>query len=189
MIPPKGIFEAFEELSVPQLAFQCSPKMHVHLESDGCNASSILLDTLVTFTRLRYSLPLPDSFDIVAPPKLGLHIEIGEERFGFSDVQFYARNLEFPVSMCSLQPRLKPYIVKCVLSLGKEKSYTSTTSLSYLPQRSSGSVTTIDRKTGAMMVKSPGRAYEPIFPIGFYTDFGGYLASNLSILDEIKAQG
>uniref|UniRef100_A0A8H7XTJ4 Uncharacterized protein n=1 Tax=Psilocybe cubensis TaxID=181762 RepID=A0A8H7XTJ4_PSICU len=187
--PPEGAFETLEELSAPQLAFQCAPRMHIYLESDDCDAASIILDTLVTFTRLRYSWPLPDSFDTLDPSNFSLHVDIGEERSSFSNVLFNATNIEIPVSLCSLQPRLEPYAVRCTLSLGQEKSYTSTTSLSYLPRHHFGSVTTIDRKTGAMLVKTTGREYKPIFPIGFYTDFGGYLASNLSILDEIKEQG
>lgn len=161
----------------------------MYLESDGCDASSILVDTLVTFTRLRYSLPLPDSLHVSASTELGLHVEIGKERFSFSGFPFNAKNLEFPISLCGLQPRNEPYTLTCVLELGEGNSYTSTASLSYLPQPDSGSVTAIDRKTGALMTKSTGRPYEPIFPIGFYTNFGSYLASNLSILDEIKLQG
>jgi len=50
----------------------------------------------------------------------------------------------------------------------------------------------MDLRTGALLAKpadgSDGK-YESVFPIGFYTWFDGYLAGNLSILDELKAQG
>ncbi|KAH9474610.1 hypothetical protein JR316_0013073 [Psilocybe cubensis] len=110
--PPEGAFETLEELSAPQLAFQCAPRMHIYLESDDCDAASIILDTLVTFTRLRYSWPLPDSFDTLDPSNFSLHVDIGEERSSFSNVLFNATNIEIPVSLCSLQPRLEPYAVR-----------------------------------------------------------------------------
>ena len=31
--------------------------------------------------------------------------------------------------------------------------------------------------------------YWPIFPMGFYTAFGGYLDSNLSVLEDLKDEG
>ena len=49
-----------------------------------------------------------------------------------------------------------------------------------------------DLRTGALLAKpadGKGGAYETVFPVGFYTNFGGYLASNISLVDEIKAQG
>jgi hypothetical protein len=50
----------------------------------------------------------------------------------------------------------------------------------------------MDLRTGALMAKpanGSGGDYESIFPIGFYTTFDGYLAGNLSVLDELKEQG
>jgi hypothetical protein len=64
--------------------------------------------------------------------------------------------------------------------------------LSYLPNPTNSSVTKMDLRTGALLAKpadgSDGE-YESFFPIGFFTWFDGYLAGNLSILDELKAQG
>lgn len=50
----------------------------------------------------------------------------------------------------------------------------------------------MDLRTGALLSRpATGKAgpYETVFPIGFYTDFGGYLASNLSVLDDLKERG
>lgn len=70
--------------------------------------------------------------------------------------------------------------------------FSATTSLSYLPNPTNGSVTKMDLRTGALMAKpangSDG-AYAPVFAIGFYSAYDGYLASNFSVLDELKAQG
>lgn len=34
-----------------------------------------------------------------------------------------------------------------------------------------------------------GGEYGYVFPIGFYTSFGGYLSSNLSVINDLKEQG
>jgi len=64
--------------------------------------------------------------------------------------------------------------------------------LAYLPNPQHGSVTKMDLRTGGLLAKHTNRkggSYESVFPIGFYTNFGGYLARNLSILNELKQQG
>lgn len=70
--------------------------------------------------------------------------------------------------------------------------FEATATLSYLPNPPEGSVTKMDLRTGALLAKpanGSGGDYEAVFPIGFYTTYDGYLASNFSILDELKAQG
>lgn len=71
------------------------------------------------------------------------------------------------------------------------QTYQTSASLSYLPNPSQGSITKMDLRTGALMTKPANGTgnYDTVFPVGFYTLFDGYLTSNLSILDEIKAQG
>jgi hypothetical protein len=49
----------------------------------------------------------------------------------------------------------------------------------------------MDLRTGALLSRKPNGSgdYEPVFPIGFYTQFNYYLASNLSMLDELAREG
>lgn len=70
--------------------------------------------------------------------------------------------------------------------------FEATAALYYLPNPTQGSTTKMDLRTGALLAKPANGSegnYDTIFPIGFYTAYGGYLASNLSKLDEIKEQG
>lgn len=93
-------------------------------------------------------------------------------------------------------PRTEAYEISCsaTFSSSKEKStYKSTTSLPFLPNPPTGSsATKMDLKTGALLARpadgSPG-PYAPVFAMGFYTQFDGYLTTNLSVLNELKAQG
>ncbi|KIM82042.1 hypothetical protein PILCRDRAFT_88833 [Piloderma croceum F 1598] len=50
----------------------------------------------------------------------------------------------------------------------------------------------MDLCTGELLAKPAnglGEDYEPVFPIGFYTTYREYLTFNISVLDELKAQG
>jgi predicted ATP-grasp superfamily ATP-dependent carboligase len=72
------------------------------------------------------------------------------------------------------------------------QTFEATAQVYYLPNPSEGSVTKMDLRTGALLAKpanGSGGDYETVFPIGFYTTYDGYLASNTSVLDELKAQG
>ena len=72
------------------------------------------------------------------------------------------------------------------------QTFEASAALYYLPDPSVGSVTKMDLRTGALLAKpanGSGGNYEAVFPIGFYTTYDSYLASNASVLDELKAQG
>jgi hypothetical protein len=95
-----------------------------------------------------------------------------------------------PLSLKGLHPNLTPLDLECTLTSGAQ-TFTASSTLSYMPENKNGSTTKRDLKTGALLAKSTtGKgSYEPVFPVGFYTNFGGYIADNLTILDDIKAQG
>ena len=186
---PVGRFQHDEAPLGPSLAFQCLPRMQLYLEGDDCASSaSVLVDTFTTLDPLRYASPLTTPVSTIT-----LNIDIEGLRSVHKNVQINSTNLEFPLSLCHLLPRHQPFTLTCSAEL---ESYSSpheilvtSAPLLYLPTPISGSVTSIDRKTGALMTRATNRTFQPIFPIGFYTDFGGYLSGNLSILHEIKSQG
>ncbi|KIM41387.1 hypothetical protein M413DRAFT_27747 [Hebeloma cylindrosporum] len=162
---PYGSFQRGEDPLGPLFAFQCVPRMQFYVEGDDCASSvSVLVDTLTTMTPLRHASPLP-----------------------------------FPVASITLSmtlrllPRRQPFTLTCSAELESDSSanemLVTSSPLFYLPSPTSGSATSIDRKTGALMTRAMNGTFQAVFPIGFYTDFGGYLAGNLSILDEIRSQG
>lgn len=203
IVPPGGAFSASERLQPStssdsvELAFRCLPRVQPYLSSDDCeSAASVLVDT-------KLNLPTATHFKDLALANSSLTINIDDQAWTFTDVTIDGSNLEFSISLCHLQPRKEPYDLHCSLELSLHDDdnddhtnshavYQSSASLSYLPTTMhTGSITKIDRKHGALMIQShveSKKGFEPMFPIGFYTDFG-YLASNLSVLDEIKSQG
>lgn len=111
-------------------------------------------------------------------------------------VSFNASKLELPFDLSSLTPRKEAYNLTCsgTYSSTKNQTFSTTGSLAYLPTPPSGtSVTKMDLRTGALLAKpADGKGkgeYGNVFPIGFYTDFDGYLAKNLTVLEDLKAQG
>jgi hypothetical protein len=60
----------------------------------------------------------------------------------------------------------------------------------YLPN-TNASVTKTDLRTGALWVKPPNGtgAFAPFIPQGFYINFDEYLATNLTMITQLKEDG
>ncbi|PPQ95372.1 hypothetical protein CVT26_008217 [Gymnopilus dilepis] len=195
--PPEGTFPPPVQLLTPHFAFRCLPRVEPYLESDECSRASLLVDTRLTSVQFDYSLPLPLDFSLDSGsrsefPKLTLAVELEGQRTIHRNSEFDVKSLELPLSLCTLLPRKEPYSVNCMAEIelldGTKEIYNYTSPLLFLPDPPSGTVTKLDRKATALLTRSKDGTSEYVFPIGFYTDFG-YVASNISVLDEIKSQG
>lgn len=157
-----------------------------------------MIDAPVTFSEITGAAPinLPTHG---SPGTLEVTVTVNGKTLARGPVSINATKAELPFSLKDLKPQTAPFDVKCSAtysspgSKGTSQTFSANTSLSYLPDPPDGrSVTKMDLRTGALLAKpAKGKrgAYETVFPVGFYTDFGGYLATNLSVIDEIKAQG
>lgn len=193
--PPGGQFPVPATSSQPLLSFRCSPAIRPYLPEDILIPTSFIIDTPVISETISGAVP-------ISIPAHGLlddlvvTVSINGRVLASGLVPLNASKVEIPTSLIGLKPQTQPYEVSCsasLVSLGKTQHFTSSSSLSLLPDPPAGrSVTKMDLRTGALLAKpatGKGGEYEPVFPIGFYTNFGGYLASNLSLLDDLKAQG
>ena len=197
IVPPGGQFPIPAASSKPLLALRCAPVIKPYLPEDASTLAGFLVDTPVTFSEIQGAAPI-ELAEHGAPGGLLVTITVDGHTLAKGPVALNASKVELPFSLGSLKPQSKPFDVKCAatyLAPGAKKAqtFTASTSLSYLPDPPDGrSVTKMDLRTGALLAKpatGKGGAYETVFPVGFYTNFGGYLASNLSLIDEIKAQG
>ncbi|KAF8243070.1 hypothetical protein K440DRAFT_606648 [Wilcoxina mikolae CBS 423.85] len=105
------------------------------------------------------------------------------------------------VNLNALPPRPEPYIVSCTAALDKGGKVFATASseLYWLPPNPYGGSTVyldsskdelvVFDKTSALPGTFAPKGYHSFFPIGYYTGWGGYLASNFSILKDIKSAG
>lgn len=97
----------------------------------------------------------------------------------------------------SLTPNTKPYSVSCVAkNAATGEEFTASADLLYLPPNPyGGAAIKMDLLTGAFLGKPTGgggskasAAYGPIFPFGFYTDYGA-TETNLDLLNTVKSEG
>ena len=88
----------------------------------------------------------------------------------------------FDFDLTSLEPRTTAYhVLLHGTTVGGNQTYTAATDLYYLPDKTTGSVTKIDNLNGGLLFRnnSTTSQFAPVFPFGFYTNYGGYLELSL----------
>jgi hypothetical protein len=170
--------------------FRCTPIYKPYVAEDVTSNAGFIVDTLVTHTQVRGAKPI--TLESTAESLL-VSISIGRNVLAVGRVPLNATKFEIPFPLVKLMPRKEPYTVSCSALYPGDQKYTTTASLSYLPNPPSGSITKLDSRTGGLWTKSfnVGHAadYTPVFPLGFYTSFDDYLVKDFSILDDLKARG
>lgn len=186
--PPGGNFPIPASSSSPLLAFRCATAIRPYLAEDSSSSASFLIDAPVVYSEIVGAEPIT-----VSAKNLAVTIKVGSQKIASGNVPLNASKHELSFSLKSLKTQAKPYMVSCSATYGG-KTYESSTELLYLPNPipDTGSVTKMDLRTGALMAKPADGSdgpYDTVFPIGYYTSFDGYLASNLSVINLLKAQG
>jgi hypothetical protein len=197
--PPGGQFPVPASLDTPHLALRCNPALVPFLpdDNDPTNPSSsvILVDALVRTTNIKGAQPLgPISPSQDTELLVNVFVDGKDLTSGKMPLNGSAA---LPFSLSKISTRTEPYDLTCTATLSQMSSPQTFESipahLSYLPfpDASIGSITKLDLRTGGLLAKRANDTmpYEPIFPMGFYTSFGGYLDGNFSILEDIKHQG
>lgn len=182
--------------SAPLLALRCSPAIKPYLSEDVApsdpSSVSILVDSPITFSYISGAVPILGS-----PSHLGsldVTVSVDGKKLTGGHVPLNVTKHALPFSLSSLKPRAEAYNITCSATLSSQKFYT-TALLTYLPDPPAdiGSVTKMDLRTGALLARpanGKGGPFETVFPIGFYTSYGGFLAKNYSTaLPELKQQG
>jgi hypothetical protein len=190
VVPPGGNFLTPSTSSSPLLAFRCAPAIRPYLAEDTTSLASIIVDAPVTYIQIAGAEPITLSSSGDAGP-LAVTVSTNGKTLATGIIPLNASKYEINFSLTSLTAQKDAYNISCSASYAG-KTFTTSTALSYLPNPTNSSVTKMDLRTGALLAKpadgSDGE-YASVFPIGFYTSFDNYLAGNLSILDELKAQG
>jgi hypothetical protein len=193
IVPPGGNFPTPATSSSPLLALRCGPAVKPYLVSDvqAGTQGGILIDAPVTFSQIANAVPITLSSH-PSSQKLDVTIAVsGHGTIAHASVPLNASKFEIPFSLASLKASTTPLDVTCSATLGHQ-TFTTSSKLPFLPDNTNGSVTKMDMKTGALLARpatGEDGPFEPVFPIGFYTSFGGFLENNLTTLDDIKAKG
>jgi hypothetical protein len=195
--PPDGQFPVPASLEAPHLALRCNPALIPFLPDDNDpidpSSNAILVDALVRTTKIKGAQPLGTS-----PPfqdtELFVGVFLDGEHLTSGKVPL-SGSAALPFNLSDLSPRENPYNLTCTATLSSSsRSFKSIPAeLTYLPfpDASIGSFTKLDLRTGGLLAKraKDSKPYMPIFPMGFYTAFGGYLEGNLSVLEDLKDEG
>ncbi|KAI0791029.1 hypothetical protein C8Q75DRAFT_732642 [Abortiporus biennis] len=198
IVPPGGQFAIPQTSSSPLLSFRCAPAIKPYLPEDVSSPAGIIVEAILTHSQVAgaelVTLPTNPKTSLGS---LTVTVSIDGKSITKGSVPLNATKVELPFSLSALRPQMDAFNVTCsatyIAVKGKAQTFETSTSLSFLPDPPAGrSVTKMDLRTGALLAKPATGAdgpYETVLPIGFYTNFGGYLASNLSLLDTIKADG
>ncbi|KAH9067984.1 hypothetical protein EDB83DRAFT_2506228 [Lactarius deliciosus] len=192
--PPGGQFSLPLTTTTPQLVLRCNAAPMPFLPDDLMDNSSslILVDALVRYKEIAGAQPLI----MLSSPDAELFVNVSVDGMPLtSGTVSLNGSAAIPFSLSAIMPRSVPYSLGCTATLSSsEQNFTSTpTNLVYLPSPpdSIGSITKLDQRTGGLLAKRAFTQdpYEPIFPVGFYTQFGGYLEGNDGVLEVLKRHG
>jgi hypothetical protein len=172
----------------PLLRFECWPSLRPYVSGPD-NTGSVLLSASVVDTTpgSAYSASTDGSLFHVTAQLDGhtiasnIPLSVGTPTATESPL--------FDWKKAAIAPRRDAYNLSCSATAAKSgKVFHSTAQVFYLPPAPSdvGGVVQTDGRTGGLLA---GKTKSKVFPFGFYTAFGGYLDSNLTVLDEIKKQG
>lgn len=197
IVPPGGLFPTPATSKTPLLALRCSPAIRPYLAEDANSDSddiAILIDTPVTFSHIANVAPITlPRLDELTSSSLSVTVTVDGKKLTSGNVPLNATKHALPFKLSALKPQAKAFNISCTATLQSQK-FEASSSLSFLPAPPAdiGSVTKMDLRTGALLARpatgEPG-PFAPVFPIGFYTDFGGYLVNDFTIPAQLKAQG
>ena len=195
---PLGQFPIPATTTTPQLALRCQPAINPFFVDDLEDISStlIIVDALVRYQGIAGAQPLIMPTSSSPYPTLSVNVWIDDVLQTSGSVSLNG-STTIPFSLSRLSPRTEPYPLTCTATLSSpEQNFTSIpSSLAYLPSPPDyiGSTTKLDLRTGGLLAKRTGTQdpYESVFPVGFYTQFGGYLERDDAdtILEVLKSQG
>ncbi|KUI72042.1 hypothetical protein VM1G_07578 [Cytospora mali] len=89
----------------------------------------------------------------------------------------------FEFSLTGFEPSTSAYPVTLTGITSNGGDYTAQSELFYLPEKTTGSVVKVDRLYGSLLYRNSasGGAFTPVFPYGYYGDYGGYFNETTNI--------
>ncbi|KAJ7198589.1 hypothetical protein GGX14DRAFT_469929 [Mycena pura] len=196
IVDPGGRFPTPDTSSSPLLALRCGPAIRPYLPEDAADTSTtsptaILIDAPIVFSHISNAVPVT-----LGPGTLDVTVSVNGKTIASGSVPLNATKHALPFSLSALKPQKAAYTITCSATFAKSQKFSATGLLTYLPDPPAdiGSVTKFDARTGALLARPLNgpktAAFEPVFPIGFYTGYGNYLATNFTTaLPQLKSQG
>lgn len=191
-----GHFPIPASSSSPLLALRCAQAIRPYIPGDinssnDPTAVSVLIDAPVVFSHISNAAAI--TIPTGSLPNLAVTVTINGATIASGSVPLNSTKHALPFSLSSLTPAKSAYTMTCTATLSGQ-TFRATGKLTYLPNPPSGigSVTKMDQRTGAMLARpADGSAgpFAPVFPIGYYTQFDTYLATDFTIPAKLAALG
>ncbi|KAG2149511.1 hypothetical protein BD769DRAFT_339789 [Suillus cothurnatus] len=205
VVPPGGQFVLPTQSVEPLLSFRCAPVFRPYLEEDAKSAAFVV-DTPIVYDWITGAEPISVSSNSSSSSgsnglgSLSVTINVGSIHTT-ANVPLNATGIQIPLDISTLNAQKTPYNVTCSATYSapsssgsqcaNEQKFSTSSSLLYLPD-TNASVTKTDLRTGALWVRpasGKGGAFAPFVPQGFYVNFENHLATNLSMINQLKADG
>ena len=200
VVPPGGQFQLPLTSTAPLVAFRCSPAFRPYLEEDAKTAS-IIVDTPIVYQYIHGATPVSlstsgSNASRSGLGKLNVTVSINNHIFAQTEVPLNVTGYEIQVDLGCLRAQKTSYNVICDATYQPETSsvsqkFASNSSLLYLPD-TNASVVKTDLRTGALWVRpidGKDGTFKPFIPQGFYISFDKYLETNISYVNQLKADG
>ncbi|KAI7341068.1 hypothetical protein KC315_g406 [Hortaea werneckii] len=180
----------------PMLHVQLTTRHSIYVSSES--TGELIVDAGLSYThgspytnktRAGYNETSP--FDTL---QFDVRLEENNEPLVTADVAINTTANLFQFDLRTLEPRLTPYnlvLYGAPVTSYPNQSYTTTTELYYLPEKTNGSTVKIDNLDGGMLVANTAsnRTFELFLPFGFYTSCDGYLNYSLANVTTYKDLG
>lgn len=211
IVPPGGQFVyPSSSPSQPLLSFQCSPIFKPYL--DGESTAGFVVDTVLTHTGTYGATPYTFSSNSQSGQgieNLLITISSGNQKLVSTSIPLNTTGHEISFSLTSsgLHPQKAGYDITCTAQSDSGQTFHALTQLHYLPPNpnAGGNIVKLDLRTGGLLVQTRNgpqdgniaggqvagapNGWESLFALGFYTSFDNYIATNLSILNDVKDRG
>jgi hypothetical protein len=177
---PGGWLNPPDRSIVPLLNLQAYPRMNIYVEDE--EQASLIVGAQIGYeVGVPFCQPAKELADEVprteATFSLGISIFAWQETIEISTtIPFNSTGNEIPLAIEKLSPRFEPYELQVTLSTAQcAQTFSISTQIYRLPKREDGgSVTKLDYLYGGLHVQQ-NESWKPVFPFGFYVDWGGYL--------------
>jgi hypothetical protein len=197
VVPPGGQFILPTQSVEPLLSFRCAPVFRPYLEEDAKTAAFVV-DTPIVYDWIAGAEPISLSSNSSSSSGstgcLTVTIKVGSIHTT-ATVPLNATGIQIPIDISTLKAQKTAYNATCSAIYSapssNEQIFNTNSFLLYLPD-TNASVTKTDLRTGALWVRpanGTGGAFAPFVPQGFYINFDQYLVKNLTMIDQLKADG
>ncbi|KDQ56626.1 hypothetical protein JAAARDRAFT_36103 [Jaapia argillacea MUCL 33604] len=177
--------------SSPLLDFRCTPTIQPYLDSDS--TGSFLIDANIT-SDVGQLVASSSSTLSGSPLQVSIYLTTSTNTV-LSTFTLPAGTTLYessPFNLSSLPPSSHPYNVTCAATLsstGNNQTFSQTTTVYRLPANPyGGSITKMDRRTGALLRESSSGTWQPFLPFGFYTNVADII-TNMSIISDMANDG